>query len=108
MEEEKTALGLLFPPACRYGMYSSNHWAITQTLAGPWPRELDQPAERGRATWRASRSLVTGVVVQQTGSFFLAFAVAAAVVLTGAFMYAFVIGRIEPAVFGRRRKASNE
>ena len=38
---------------------------------------------------------LTGVVVEKTHSFFLAFAIAAAVVLTGAAMWAFVVGEIK-------------
>jgi dipeptide/tripeptide permease len=40
--------------------------------------------------------LVTGVIVDRTGSFAWAFAVAAAVTLAGAFAFAFVVRRVEP------------
>jgi hypothetical protein len=39
-------------------------------------------------------------VVQRTGEFSLAFVVAAAVVLTGAASYSFIVGRVEPIEFG--------
>jgi hypothetical protein len=38
---------------------------------------------------------LTGMVVERTGQFFRAFAVATGIVLVGAFFYMFVIGPIE-------------
>jgi hypothetical protein len=45
---------------------------------------------------------ITGIVVGKTGHYFWAFAVAAAVVLTGAAMYAFLLGPVEPIVWAKR------
>jgi hypothetical protein len=39
---------------------------------------------------------ITGMVVEKTGHFVWAFALAAAVVLIGAAMYAFLLGPVEP------------
>src|ERR1017187_8119781 len=41
--------------------------------------------------------VLTGYVVERTGHFFWAFALAAAVALTGAMVYLFVLGDVEPA-----------
>ena len=46
---------------------------------------------------------LTGLVVQRTGSFFWAFAVAPGVVLAGAGLYLFVIGPIVQVDWSRRR-----
>jgi len=45
---------------------------------------------------------ITGMVVQKTGHFLWAFVVAAAVVLIGAAMYAFLLGPVEPIVWQER------
>jgi MFS transporter, ACS family, D-galactonate transporter len=80
-----------------YGVYASSHWAITQTLAGP----LSAGKWSGLQNFLANLAgvvapAVTGFVVDRTGQFFWAFAVSAAVVLIGATIYVFVLGRVEP------------
>jgi hypothetical protein len=47
---------------------------------------------------------VTGLVVKHTGHFFWAFAVSAGVVLTGAAVYAFLLGPVEPVVWHAREQ----
>ena len=51
---------------------------------------------------------ITGMVVQKTGHFFWAFVVAAAVVLMGAAMYAFLLGPVEPIVWPVREERGFE
>jgi predicted MFS family arabinose efflux permease len=88
----------LFTFACfTFGMTTSNHWGVTQTLAGP--------AAAGK--WTGMQNAVgnlagitmgwaTGQILKQTQSFHLAFVLVAVMVVIGAASYAFVIGRIEP------------
>ncbi len=88
----------LFTVACfTFGMTTSNHWGVTQTLAGP--------AAAGK--WTGMQNFVgnlagitmgwiTGAILKQTHSFHLAFVLVAVMVVIGAIGYAFVIGRIEP------------
>ena len=85
-----------------FGMYASNHWAITQTLAGP--------AAAGK--WSGLQNtlgacsgvvapIVTGFIVQKTGVFFLAFLSPAILALAGACCYLFLIGQVAPVDWRR-------
>jgi ACS family D-galactonate transporter-like MFS transporter len=86
----ETAMALLLLTCVSYGMYSSNVWAITQTLAGPRAAGKWSGVQNGFGNLAGvAAPWLTGWVVQRTGQFFWAFAVAAAVALCGA---AFVIG----------------
>jgi MFS family permease len=88
----------LFTLACfTFGMTTSNHWGVTQTLAGP--------AAAGK--WTGMQNAfgnvagitmpwITGVIVKETGSFHLAFVLVAVMVVLGAASYALLVGRIEP------------
>jgi MFS family permease len=80
-----------------YGVYSSSHWATTQTLAGP----LAAGKWSGLQNFVANLAgvvapLITGIVVERTGQFFWAFAISAGVSLSGAVIYVFVLGPIKP------------
>ena len=94
--QDMTASLVLLMIACMsFGVYVSNHWAITQTLSGPLAAGRWTSIQNGIgnlsgivAPW------LTGVVVERTGSFHLAFVVAAAVALTGAAMWGIVVGPV--------------
>jgi ACS family D-galactonate transporter-like MFS transporter len=77
------------------GIFASNLWAVSQTLAGP--------AAAGK--WAGLQNcfgaitgilapVITGLIVQGTGSFRLAFAVPAALAVGGAASYLFLVGPI--------------
>jgi len=90
------SMALLLAACAAYGVFSSSHWAITQTVAGPlaagkWSGLQNFVANLAgvAAPW------VTGAVVTATGHFFLAFAASAAVALCGAVIYTFVLGPVE-------------
>jgi ACS family D-galactonate transporter-like MFS transporter len=79
------------------GLFTSNVWAITQTLAGP----------RAAGSWTGIQNaignlggvispLLTGLVVGRTGSYYLAFAMASAVLVLGAASYLVLVGEISP------------
>ena len=76
------------------GAWSSNHWALTQLLAGP------QAAGKWTGVQNCFGNLagfvgqvVSGYVLQQTHSFFAAFAIACAVVLVAVLSYWMLVGR---------------
>jgi MFS family permease len=90
-------LGVIF-----WGVYISNIWAITQTLAGP------QAAGR----WTGFQNFVgnlagvvapaiTGFVLDRTGHFYGAFAILIVVALAGATSWVFLLGPVEQAVWRR-------
>jgi MFS family permease len=103
IENEVTAMVLLLVACIFYGCFASNHWAITQTLAGPLAAGKWTGVQNGVGNLAGvAAPWVTGWVVQQTGKFYLAFLVAAAVVLTGSCSYLFIIRRVEPIIWPKR------
>jgi MFS family permease len=98
------AMAILMFSCLSYGIFASSHWAITQTIAGPvvgkWSGLQNCIANMAGVAAPA----VTGLVVKHTGHFFWAFAVSAGVVLTGAAVYAFLLGPVEPIVWHARER----
>ena len=86
-----------------FGMYASNHWAITQTLAG---REASGKWSGIQNTIGALAGViapnVTGWIVETTGGFFWAFLSPAALAIVGACSYLFVVGPVAPVQWERR------
>jgi MFS transporter, ACS family, D-galactonate transporter len=103
-QDETMAMALLLVACICYGCFASNHWAISQTLAGPLAAGKWTGLQNGVGNLAGVASpWVTGWVVQQTGKFYLAFLVAAAVVLTGACSYVFIIRRVEQVPWRKAR-----
>jgi MFS family permease len=91
------SIALLIISCMAFGTYTSNHWAITQTLAGPQMAGRWTSLQNGignisgiLAPWLA------GYIVQTSGSSKLAFVISAAIALLGALTWAFVVGPVEP------------
>ncbi len=94
------SVGLLMLAGTGFGMASANIWAITQTLAGP----------KVAGRWAGSQNFVgnlsgalapalTGILVDRTGHFLWPFLIAGAVALSGAAVWAFLLGPIEPVIW---------
>jgi sugar phosphate permease len=94
------AVGLLMLVGVGFGMASANVWAITQTLAGP----------RAAGRWAGSQNFIgnlsgavapalTGVFVDRTGHFLWPFLITGAVAWSGAAVWTFLLGPIEPVVW---------
>jgi MFS transporter, ACS family, D-galactonate transporter len=94
------SVGLLMLAGVGFGMSSSNVWAITQTLAGP------QAAGR----WAGSQNFIgnlsgaigpalTGLLVDRTAHFFWSFLIAGGMAWSGAAVWTFLLGPIEPVVW---------
>jgi MFS family permease len=103
VKDENTALWLMVTASFCFGLWSSNHWAITQTLAGT--------TAAGR--WTGMQNMfgnfagivapvVTGKIVDATGHFFWAFICVSGLVLLGALSYSVIIRRIEPVSWAVR------
>ena len=102
VEDPKISMGLLICASAAFGMWSSNLWAITQTLAGPGA------AGRWTGLQNAFGNLagivapwLTGWSIKATESYLTGFAIAAGVAACGAITYAFLLPQIRP-VFDRR------
>ena len=81
-----------------FGVYVSNHWAITQTLSGPLAAGRWTSIQNGVGNLSGvAAPWLTGVIVERTGSFSLAFIAAAAVAFTGALMWGVVVGSVREA-----------
>jgi ACS family D-galactonate transporter-like MFS transporter len=90
------SITLLFISCIAFGTYASNHWATTQTLAGPLAAGRWTSLQNGVGNLAGiAASWLTGEIVERSGSFHLAFIAAALVVLTGAAMWGFVVGPVK-------------
>ena len=102
VRNESLAMALLMLACVSYGMYASNVWAVTQTLAGPHAAGKWTAGQNGFANFSGFvGSALTGWLVDHTGLFSLPFAVAAGVSLTGAAICVFGVGPIEPVQWER-------
>jgi ACS family D-galactonate transporter-like MFS transporter len=100
VQNETIAMTLLLLACTFFGIYTSNVFAITQTLAGP----------RAAGKWTGLQNGVgnlagvvapwlTGWVVQNTGQFYVAFLLAAMIVLASGAFYVFGVGKIQQVKF---------
>ena len=91
------SVGILAVACVGYGVYSSNHWAITQTLAGPEIAGRWASLQNGFSNLSGvAAPWVAGLIVQINGSARLAFVVAGAVALVGAFSWGVLVRSVEP------------
>jgi cyanate permease len=98
IQDQTLALILLFVACMSFGVYVSNHWAITQTLSGPLAAGRWTSIQNGVGNLSGiAAPWLTGVVVERTGNFSLAFIVAAAVAFLGAIMWGLVVGPVREA-----------
>jgi len=86
-----------------YSVMSSNLWAISQALAGPTAagRWVGFQNFFGNLSGLLA-PVVTGLVVDRTGHFVWAFVIVAMVCLGSSASCIFLVGRLEPVVWGRR------
>jgi MFS family permease len=95
-----TSIILLLVAGACFGMQSAPLGAISQTLGGP----------RASGQWMGIQNLcantagmlaplITGLVVDRTGSFYWAFLIAAMVTIGGALAFGIVIRRVEPVAW---------
>ncbi|MFL6464684.1 MAG: MFS transporter [Bryobacteraceae bacterium] len=98
---EEWASVLFFVLACfAMGGFSSNHWALSQTLSGP----------EAAGKWTGFQNCcgnfagviapyVSGLVLRETHSFVFSFVIACAVLLLGVLGYTFVVGDPVPVIW---------
>jgi ACS family D-galactonate transporter-like MFS transporter len=96
----RASIGLLVGAYIALGLFSSNHWAITQTLAGPLAAGKWTGLQNGISNLAGVIApYVTGLIVSKTGNFYLAFSSASVILLVGAVCYLFVVGEVAPVVW---------
>lgn len=106
VSDVNVAMALLLAACASFGLFTSNHWAVTQTLAGPLAAGKWTGLQNGFGNLAGIASpWLTGWLVKTTGSFALAFILAAAVLLVGAMSYLFVIGPLTPIAWKVKKDA---
>jgi MFS family permease len=99
--QPREGMGLLLVASAGYGAFASNHWAITQTLAGPEAAGRWSSLQNGFANLSGIIApWVAGWIVEIDGSARMAFVVAGAVALAGALCWWFLVPRVEPVQWG--------
>jgi ACS family D-galactonate transporter-like MFS transporter len=97
------SMSLLMAASLSFGLFTSNIWAITQTLAGP--------AAAGK--WTGWQNMfgnfagivgpwLTGRIVDVTGQFLLAFVAVCIAMIIGALAYIAIVGKLEPVQWSGR------
>jgi MFS family permease len=93
---EASCVIFLMAACVAFGSYTSNHWAITQTLAGPWMAGRWTSIQNGIGSLSGvAAPWLAGIIVQSSGSSKLAFLISAAIALTGAVLWGVVVGPVE-------------
>ena len=83
-----------------YGVQASNHWAISQTLAGPQMAGRWTSLQNGIANLAGIVApWVAGLIVQLTGTSRLTFLAVGMVALIGSLLWATLVPRVEPVVW---------
>ncbi len=100
IKSDDIAMPLLLLACLCFGCYTSNVFAITQTMAGPRAAGKWTGLQNGVANLAGvAAPWVTGELLQRTGQFYLAFVVATVVVLAAAACFVFGIGPIRQVKF---------
>jgi MFS family permease len=102
VSDPNLSIVLLIVSCSSLGLFTSNVWAITQTLAGPeaagsWTGIQNAVGNVGGVL----SPLLTGLIVARTGSYYFAFATASGVLVLGAASYLMLIGEITPLKWKR-------
>ena len=95
--DARLCIFLLCLSCASLGLYTSNVWAVTQTMAGPhaagqWTGLQNAIGNMGSALSPA----LTGWLVQETGSYYSPFAAASLVLVGGVLSYVVLVRQIEP------------
>ena len=102
VKDDAVSIGLFTLACFAFGMTTSNHWGVTQTIAGP--------AAAGK--WTGMQNAfgnvagittpwITGLIVGRTHSFYWAFVLVALAAALGACSYGFLVGKVEPIQWRR-------
>ena len=103
VRDATTSMILLVATSLVFGIFTSNLWAITQTLAGP----------RAAGKWTGWQNMFgnfagifgpwfTGYIVDATGQFLLAFVAVCVALVVGAFAFGVIVGELKPVEWRTR------
>lgn len=99
--DEHAAIALLYAGCIFFGVYTSNHWAITQTLAGPWMAGRWTGIQNGIGNFSGIvAAWFTGFIVDRTASFRIPFLAAGMIALLGAFCWGVIVGPVREEDWG--------
>jgi len=102
VRDSSASAALLVLACMSFGAYTSNHWAITQTLAGPIAAGRWTSLQNGVGNLSGIvAAWLTGLVVDQTHSFVLPFAIAAAIAVAGAILWGAVVEEVRPVEWAK-------
>jgi predicted MFS family arabinose efflux permease len=83
-----------------YGMYASNHWAISQTLAGPAMAGRWTSLQNGVANLSGIVApWLAGLIAQTQGSSKFTFVITGGIALLGACFWGYLVRRVEPVLW---------
>jgi ACS family D-galactonate transporter-like MFS transporter len=103
LDDARIAMGLLILACLAFGIYASNLWAITQTLAGPRAAGKWTSFQNGFGNFAGVLApWLTGKVVDATGHFYVAFLLAACFALCGSLNFVFGVGAIREVKWPER------
>lgn len=90
-------LSLFLAASLFFGLYSSNLWAITQTLSGREAAGRWTGLQNGFGNFAGiAAPWLTGIIVKHTGSFFYAFVAVCGVLIVGCCSFLFVVREVKP------------
>jgi MFS family permease len=100
----------VFLVACAgFGAYAGNHWAISQTLAGPGMAGRWTGLQNGIANLSGIIGpWLAGAIIQHFGSLRFAFLITGVIALLGALCWAFLVGKVEPVKWSSQRTLFQE
>jgi sugar phosphate permease len=103
----RISMALLVAAYLAFGLFSSNHWAITQTLAGPLA------AGRWTGLQNCIANLagviapyVTGLIISRTGNYYLAFSSASVILVIGALCYLVAVRHVVPVAWPDQNRSA--
>lgn len=101
------SVGMLLLVGASGGLSMASIWPITQTLAGPQAsgQWTGLQCAFGNSSG-AIASAMTGFILDRTGNFVWAFAVAAAFCILGVLCWNFLVGPVEPVIWVREPRLS--
>jgi predicted MFS family arabinose efflux permease len=92
----KLSIAVITVACMAYGVYSANHWAMTQTLAGPKIAGRWSSVQNGVANLSGVASTqVAGLILQFRGSSRMAFTITGAMALCGALAWGLLVDKVE-------------